>query len=498
MDALTRWLASGIGPVAAFVGMALTLIVMALAPRPIKRRMRAALYLGLFYGIFTFIAARVSHTAEGQFDVRAIAFLCGALAIARTMFVITVDLGIERAGNRPMNQLNRDILQTVAYLVAGAAALRAAKIPPTSLIATGTVVTAVIGLALQETLGNLAAGVAIQVDKPIAPGEWIHIDKSDYTGRVVSTNWRAVTIQTDDRALFVIPNGQFSKSPFMNHSRPGGGTRRSLYFTCPFDVPPTHVHEAILAACADAPDVLKDPKPSVLTWTWTERGITYWLRFFIGDFARRDGAQSDVATRVWFHLNRRKINAAINVERNYVYKIDERTQAVKSAEIVQDRRAAIETVDFLRPLSDEAKDTLARRGHRKLFAPGETVIRAGDTGREFFIVRRGVVAIEVGDHEVARLGAGDFFGELALLTGTARHADVKAREETEVFEVDEAMFKDVLHSEPSIAEDISRIVGQRQAELEARRSGAGIPSAKTVTSSSAEILSKIRNIFGLD
>ena len=499
MDALVHWLASGMGPVAAFSTMAVALLVTALAPRHVKRRMRGALILGFLYGVLTLISTRMSSSVEGHFDVRAIAFLCGALAIARFAFVLGVDLIIERAGAKPMNQLTRDILQTVVYLFAGAAALRAAKIPPTSLIATGTVVTAIVGLALQETLGNLAAGVSIQIDKPIALGDWIHIDKGEYTGRVVSTNWRAVSIQTDDRALFVIPNGVFSKTPFMNHSRPGGGTRRTLYFTLPYDVPPTHAHEAILAACADAPDVHKEPKASVLTWTYTDRGVTYWLRFFIADFARRDIAQGDVGTRVWFHLNRRKIHNAIPEQRQFVYEMDEAALANKSAEGVKDRRAAIDAVDFLRALSDDARDTLARRGHRKLFAPGETIIRAGETGREFYIIRRGTVAIVVADgHEVAKLKSGDFFGELALLTGTARHASVVAKEETEVLEVDEAMFKDVLHSEPTIAEAIARIVGERQAELEARRSGAGAPSTKTKEGASGEILRKIRTLFALD
>ena len=113
MDALVHWLASGMGPVAAFSTMAVALLVTALAPRHVKRRMRGALILGFLYGVLTLIGTRMSSSVEGHFDVRAIAFLCGALAIARFGFVLGVDLIIERAGAKPMNQLTRDILQNL-------------------------------------------------------------------------------------------------------------------------------------------------------------------------------------------------------------------------------------------------------------------------------------------------------------------------------------------------------------------------------------------------
>jgi len=338
--------------------------------------------------------------------------------------------------------------------------------------------------------------MAIQIDQPIALGDWVRLDKGDVTGRVVSTNWRSVTIQGDDRVMLVVPNGVFGRTPFVNFSRPGGSYRRNIYVTIPYDVPPNRVQEAILAACADTPNVLGDPAPSLLTWAFVDHGVQYWLRFYIGDFALRDKVQGELQTRIWFQLRRRKIDFAVPLRKSYVHEIDEETIASQNAEIVRDRRAAIDAVDFLRPLSSEAKDTLARRAHRKLFGAGETIIRVGDKGREFYLVRRGSVAVRVGDRDVATLGAGDFFGELALLTGKERHANVLAREETEVIEIDDKMFQDVLEREPRIAEEISKIVALRQAELDARLSGV-VATDSHMKSATSEILSKIKSLFGL-
>ena len=485
-----------LGPGFVFSTLIITLVATALTPALIKRRLRIVIVLCLLSAVGVLAIRHLPTTSPVYQSAAAATYLFGALAAARLLVVLVIDLGWERGGRTPLNQLLRDVLQTLVYAVAAIFALRGAGIQPTSLIATGTVVTAIVGLSLQETLGNLAAGVALQVDKPLGLGDWVRLDKGDVIGRVVSTNWRSVTIQGDDRLLLVVPNGYLSRSPFTNFSRPGGSARRNIYFTIPYDVAPSRVHEAVIAACADTPNILTDPPPSILTWAFLDHGVQYWLRFYIADFALRDRVQGDLQTRIWFHLRRQKIEFAVPLRKTYVHEVDDEAIASHTAEVIKDRRAAIDAVDFLRPLSDEAKDDLARRGHRKAFAAGETILRVGERGREFYIVRRGEVAIRVSDQEIARLAHGQFFGELALLTGKERHANVVARTECEVFELDENMFKDVLQSQPQIAEDISRIVAQRQAELNSRLTGLP-PTDQHMVSATSEILAKIKHLFGL-
>lgn len=496
MEGLARWFAAGGGSTVAYVAALLALVVMALAPKPIKARLRAALVLAAAAALCD-IALRFWPGSSAAGMLRATQLSASALSATRLAFVIVVDLLIERGGRSPMNQLLRDVLQAAAYIVGLVIALRAANISFTSMITTGTVVTAIVGLALQNTLGNLAAGISLQIERPFKLGDWLRLDKSDVLGRVVSTNWRTITIQSDDRALFVIPNGVFTATPFFNFSEPGGGARRNLYFTIPYDYSPAQVHAALLAACADTAEVLEAPPPSVLTWTYGDSGVTYWLRFFVADFARRDPVQGEVGSRVWYHLHRRKIPVAVPTRKTFMHKLDQKALDAQTAEALRDRRDAIDAVDFLKPLPDEAKEIIVQRGHRRLFGPRETIISQGDTGREFFIVRSGTVAVLSEGHEVARLGPGAFFGELALLTGKERHASVIAVEETEVFEIDENIFKDVLHKDPALANTIAEVVATRQAELEARRGGGGRATMTDVHGWKSDILSKITNLFGL-
>ncbi len=486
----------GFGIRLTFATALLTLLLIAIVPRTHKIRPRASLLFCIASAVFSLLALSFPQVSAGRRMLEGLAAVTVALAVGHLIFVLVVDVVLERLGRAPMNQLLRDGLRVAAYLVAALSGMRASGIEASSILATGTVLTAVVGFALQETLGNLAAGAAIQIDRPFEVGDWIRIDKGDLTGRVVSANWRSVTIQGDDRLHFVVPNGFIARYPFTNYSRPGGSCRRSLYVTIPNDVPPPRVVDAVMAACSDCSDVLSDPPPSLLPWLFTENGVQYWLRFYIADFAARDRAAGAITTRIWFHLHRDKIELAIPPRRAWVQSVDDEARAKMEEDVVRDRRAAIDAVDFLRPLSETARDRLARRGHRKLFARGETIIRAGEHGRELFLMRRGSVVIRVDTADVARLGPGDFFGELALLTGKERHADVVAEVETEVFEIDEKMFEEVLQSEPKIIEEMSRIVAERQAELTARASGNPLSKA-TTHAATADILSKIRSVFGL-
>ncbi|MFO0658356.1 MAG: mechanosensitive ion channel family protein, partial [Polyangiaceae bacterium] len=443
--------------------LAIAVVLVALVPRELKQLYRWSFFLGAAYGIVSFLAPRIQLGAIEVTELNAVALVCGALSVARTVMVTTIDVAMARGAGLPINQLARDVIHSVVYALTSITAMRAAGLPPSSILTTGTVVTAIVGLALQETLGNLAAGISIQLEKPIAKGDWIRIDKSDPIGRVIEANWRAVTIQMDDRAVFVIPNSIFSKTPFTNYSRPGGSMRRNLYITIPHEFSPTVVHEALLAACEGVEHVVKDPKPSVVTWAVTDQGITYWLRFFIDDFSQRDSLFGTVTTRVWYQLHRAKIPFATPIQQQFVRKVSPRRQAEEAREVVEDRRLAIDGVDFLAPLPESAKQALAEHGHRKLYAPGEIIVARNSTQREFFMVRSGAVALQVNKNTLDTLGPGDCFGEMALLTGSAQPTSVIATCETQVLVIDEPLFRGVLKANPKVADEISKILAERQA-----------------------------------
>ncbi len=493
---LERWFGSSAAASLLVAAALLTVTLSVVVPPLIRRRLRAVIVLLGLYFAFEVCAYALGQTSRAFAIIDGAASVAASIALARLLFVAVVDIAWERAGRAPLNQLVRDVLQAAIFAFAIFGALHALGVRPTSLLATGTVVTAIVGLALQETLGNLAAGAAIQVERPIELGDWVRVDKGDVIGRVVSTNWRSVTLEGDDRLHVVVPNSHFSRTPFTNFSRPGGAFRRNVNFVVPFEVPPNRVHEAALAACADTRGVLAEPPPSVVTSAFVENGVQYWLRYYIADFALRDRLGGELLTRCWYHLHRRKIELAIPPRKQFVIPMDDTARAASHESTLRDRRAAIDAIDILQPLSEAARDDLARRGRRLLFAPGETIVSAGAEGRELYVVRRGEAIARRDGEELGRLGPSAVFGELGFLTGGQRYADVVAVVETEVFEIGQDAFRDALHSEPSIAQRISEIVETRTRALASHKGRAPVAPPVATTAENG-VFARVRDLFGL-
>ena len=154
-------------------------------------------------------------------------------------------------------------------------------------------------------------------------------------------------------------------------------------------------------------------------------------------------------------------------------------------------------MDIFSPLSTEELQKLAAATVGHVFAPGETLIRAGDEGSSMFVVHNGRVQVQVTENgrprPVAVLSEGDFFGEMALFTGEPRTANVLAIEETEVLEIGHVAMKHLFETNPDLAESISWTIAERRASLAAGSQ----QLAQASIEESAGLLSSIKRFFGL-
>jgi CRP-like cAMP-binding protein len=154
-------------------------------------------------------------------------------------------------------------------------------------------------------------------------------------------------------------------------------------------------------------------------------------------------------------------------------------------------------VDIFAPLSTEETEMLARASTNHVFAPGETVIRAGDPGSSMFVVHNGRVSVQLSENgrarTVATLSEGAFFGEMALLTGEPRTASIVAIEETEVLEIGHEAMKLVFDANPDLVESLSHIIGERREGLAASEDLSADDKER-----SAGIVASIRRFFGLN
>jgi thioredoxin reductase (NADPH) len=101
------------------------------------------------------------------------------------------------------------------------------------------------------------------------------------------------------------------------------------------------------------------------------------------------------------------------------------------------------------------------------YLPGQTIIREGDPANSFFVLTKGAASVRQngpdGEHEVSTLKAGDFFGEIGLLSGTPRNATVRATAPTEVLELDAEGFRELVESSQQTRDRITHSVEERLA-----------------------------------
>jgi small-conductance mechanosensitive channel len=399
---------------------------------------------------------------------------------------------------RPMPQILLDVLRWLAVAVAVVAVLYESGVNAENLFTGSAVVTAVLGFALRDTLGNVFAGLAIHTEHPFELGHWIQYDQNPaHVGRVVETNWRATTVVTLDEATVTIPNAQLAQASIRNFTRPEPWSRRSLYVVTPYDVPPQRVQEIILDALRGSFGVLEHPAPSVVTSDFKERGVEHWVRLFTTEFDKRDRVDGMARDRVWYALARHGIEIPVATHAVRLTELPPQP-AEPAASGVERRVASLARVGVLAAVGPEQLRLLAAENADRVYARGEQVIHQHDPGGSMFIIMTGRVEVtaQVENAPPARLAvleAGEYFGEMSLMTGAPRVATVTALEETRLLQIGNESFRRILKVRPELVEELGAALRTRLAKRELAIAGSTPPVPEV-----QDIFRKIRQFFAVE
>lgn len=487
----------------AAIGAAVVLLILArvFLPKTDRSRARiAAVYLVLAL-VFGVLSLAMDERASVH---RVFLFLYYFFILAssgRSIVLLAVDVVFGRRMRRAPPRIFRDLTQAIVYVVVVMLTLRAVGVEPGSLLTTSALLTAVIGLSLQDTLGNLVSGLALQMQRPFEVGDWIQFENDErQIGQVTEVNWRATTVMTSDLVEVIIPNGVLARAPIRNYSQPSTVSRRSVSVQASYTVPPRRVQEAIVSALAGTPGVLADPPPWVQTRTFADSGIEYVVYYFTNDYAARQRTDGAVRDRVWYALQRAAIDIPFPIRTVHMHHMSEEKEKTDRERELERRDKVLRVVDFLDVLPPETHRALAAATAKRLYAPGEVIVRQGESSTELFIIDRGQVVVELTRADktfpVARLGAGKFFGEMALMTGEVRKATVRADTECELLVIDHDSFHATLAAVPGIVERMSELLASRQAELEAVASERR-PDDVPMQERSRRLISQIKTFFKL-
>jgi small-conductance mechanosensitive channel/CRP-like cAMP-binding protein len=392
------------------------------------------------------------------------------------------------------------VISVLLYGVgAGLIANRFFGVDLTPFLATSAVVGAVVGLALQDTLGNLFAGIALHTESPFRVGDWVRVGDRD--GRVEQVSWRAIQLRTWDGDTLTVPNNEAAKHAILNYSEPRQPHTRIITIGVNYHTPPNKVISVLSGLAEQVQGMPRLPAPSIRIIGYHDFSITYEVRYPFASYDDYRRYEGELYRLIWYHFRRHGIEIPFPVRNVYVHKVEGGTDPHDAPATRLQR--ALRQIDLFRPLSDEELVTATGRFRPLHYAAGERIIVEDSPGDSFFVIDRGEVEVwkTLGgtSRPLARLMEGQFFGEMALLTGETRSATVVAATDVDLFTIDKAGFHDILVANPAIAVDISTILSERQEALE--QAEGDITNRFDAASSRGElkerILDRIRGYFGL-
>ncbi|RCK81598.1 MAG: Small-conductance mechanosensitive channel [Candidatus Ozemobacter sibiricus] len=426
----------------------------------------------------------------------------GALVVGEIMFALLIDYYLRRRHETEVPSIFQQLLKVIVYGLLGLSFLSTTyRIDITPLLTTSAVFTMVIGLALQDVLGNLFSGISVHISPPFKIGDWIKV--GGHFGRVTESNWRATTLRSPERDIIILPNNEIAKKDIVNMSQRPGLLYNDFVIGISYEASPDQVRRALLGACSQVKEICRNPAPRVFMDGFQDFSITYHIRYWFKDGHSPKSVRDQLTSRIWYRLKRDGITIPFPIREVNIH-----PEKDKKAEQIDRRLALLSQVDFLRDLERPNRVFLADRLKEFWYEAGETIVQKGSTGTDFFIIDRGRVAVFLDDEAtspVAELGSGQFFGEMSLLTGEPRTATVRAEEETLLLVLGQETMSHLLRDNPELATLLSRVLAERsarnqmvQASSEATSLSIDEVEAERRTSQASNLLlDRIRRFFRL-
>jgi small-conductance mechanosensitive channel/CRP-like cAMP-binding protein len=462
-----------------------------------KRRLSSSLLLFLLSVVGLLIAAAIPEASVLHSWFRIPALVLQIVATVNVISVFLFRFLLRAIGLEPPPIL-RDLMLGAAYVIAAMGVFSTLPSSLAGLVTASAIVSAVIGFSLQDTLGNIMAGMGLQMERSITVGDWIRIEGKE--GIVRETRWRQTSIETRDGDTILIPNAQIMKSSVTILGRRSGQPaqhRQWVLFTIDYRHAPQDVINAVAEALPGAmPHVMDIPAPYCVMTDLKEGAGAYGVCYWIDDLAWADTAASGIRSRLYAALKRAGIALPTPAENDPARQKREQDEADLRFKLLRN-------MNIFHPLTDDEVRQLATQLRVAPFVRGEAITRQGASAHWLYIMAKGSAEVRLGsdgaaDQKVATLGPGDFFGEMGLLTGAPRSATVITEVDSLCYRLDKDAFTQVLSRRPELAEGISHILADRRAQLDAAQEDLNESARKTRGhNSEQDLLRRIRNFFFL-
>ena len=325
------------------------------------------------------------------------------------------------------------------------------------------IVAVVLGFAMQETLANIISGIALQVGKPFKVGDWLIVEKT--RAEVVEMNWRSIRLRTNDDIYLDIPNKTVTSGMITNLSYPTKSHAQRIRVRFEQTAPPNVVREVLRRAAANAPGVLSHPPVKVFLVEFIDYAALYEIKYSLDEAGRFNDIEDGIRTNIWYEAQRANLVIPAPGQNLFL-----RREAPATPTIPSVARDILKNQELFAPLTEDQQRRLIAGAHVLRFGRGERIITQDDEGHSMFMVLAGEVDVVVHakgkDLPVAKLKAGDAFGEMCLLTGEKRTANVVAHGDCDVWEIHRDVIAPLLQENPEFTHRLSDLLAHRKMQTE--------------------------------
>jgi len=416
------------------------------------------------------------------------------ILIVRFIFLLMMMTSIFKAGHTEVASLFKTVVSIVIYIVAFFIIFQShyPKVELAPLFTGSTIVGIVVGLALQDTLGNLFAGIALQADQPFQVGDVVAL-ASGRAGVVESVSWRGVRIRTFQNKLIIMSNAVLGKEAIEVAPRDNLNAR-IVFFNTVYTDSPAKTIQVVREAVRQVENVSPKKRPIVRIRNFGDSSIDWEIKYWAEDYAKYNETDALIRQRVWYAFSRENIGFAFPTRTVYI----QSTPAELTAE--ENLNSTVELlsrIPIFSPLSESELDKLAKGSRARVFAPGEAIVRQGREDNSMFIITIGEVDVQVRQGRdstvINTLGQGDYFGEMSLLTGEPRSATVVAKGETEVLQIRKETLKPIFEANPELVRTVYEVIEQRREALQSEDEVSAAEVAKRKTG----VVLSIKKFFGI-
>ncbi len=326
----------------------------------------------------------------------------------------------------------------------------------------------VIGLALQDTLGNLFSGIALVYEKPFSEGDYIEVEGQ--RGRVIEMNWRAIRMETREKELIVIPHLVIGQGTIKNFSQPTNIHIMKTEIGFSHQNPPNKVKEALLKTCYSTPGILHEPEPEVKTNDYKESKVVYEVEFAIGDYKEHEDVMDEFMTRVWYTSRRHGL--IIPMSQMKVHHAHQMTD--REEHKINQLESSLQKLPQMLPIEKSNVNELIDGSEIQYFGKGEKVIEQGDPTGLLYVILEGKALLEITNKNneiivIGKLEQGDFFGEITVFTERFSSFSVRAKEDLKVISIFQNEVLEMVELNPKLAEHLDEMMDARRSKIEELR-----------------------------